>query len=104
VLGPEPHSIRVDLGPHCPNRVLHDRIEAATRHIPASLLRVSQVGLTVTFEPRPGEDWNRTRSFEISWPNSCSLRNDGYDIAIQRMLAENGIEPRHPNPESEDAD
>ena len=37
-----------------------------------------------------------TRSFDIGWPNSCSLKHDGRDLIIRKMLADSGIEPREP--------
>ena len=37
-----------------------------------------------------------TRIFDINWPNSCSLRHDGRDLIIPRLLADSGIEPREP--------
>jgi len=95
VLGIDKHTIRIDLAPDCAPHVLFERIASATRDIEPSRLRVSQVSIRVTFELRPGEDKNRWRSFEITWPNTCSLQNEGDDLLIQRMLEENGIEPRH---------
>jgi hypothetical protein len=38
-----------------------------------------------------------TRSFDINWPNSCSLKHDGRDLIIRKMLADSGIEPREPD-------
>jgi hypothetical protein len=70
----------------------------------ASDFRVSQAGIRVTFELNPNDKKQRVRNFEISAPNSCSLHNDGYDIVIQRMLVENGIEPRQPHEGSGDYD
>lgn len=40
-----------------------------------------------------------TRTFDINWPNSCSLKHDGRDLIIRRMLADSGIEPQEPAPE-----
>jgi hypothetical protein len=104
VLGNNKHTIRIELGAECPAHVLYDRIEAATRGIARSMLRVSQVGINVTFELRKEEKKHRARSFEITWPNSCSLQNEGYDVVIQRMLAENKIEPRLPTRDESDDD
>lgn len=96
--GPEAHSIRIDLAPQCPDHVLHDRLHAATRDIPASMLKVTLVGIQATFELQGDEQRNRPRSFEISAPNSCSLENTPKDILLQRVLVENGIEPRQKAP------
>lgn len=102
VLNPHKHWIVVDIGSDSPSHVLFDRIDAATRGLPSSALRVSQVGIRVTFELQANDKKQRVRNFDINWPNSCSLHNEGYDIVIQRMLAENGIEPRQPPEERDD--
>jgi hypothetical protein len=74
--------------------VLFDRIKSVAQGLAPSAIRVSQAGLRVIFELKPNDKKQRVRNFEINWPNSCSLHNDGYDVVIQRMLADNGIEPR----------
>jgi hypothetical protein len=94
VLAPYKHSIIVDIGAEAPSHVLFDRIKAATQGLDASAIRVSQAGVRVTFELKSNDMKQRVRTFDLNWPNSCSLHNDGYDVVIQRMLVENGIEPR----------
>ncbi len=54
---------------------------------------ISQLSVKVTFEP-DGDRRPRTRTFNISYPNSCALNNDGMDLKIRQMLADSGIEPR----------
>ena len=94
VLAPHKHSIVIDIGTNTPSHVLFDRIHAATRGLAPSTIRVSQAGLRVAFELKAHDKKQRVRNFELNWPNSCSLHNDGYDVVIQRMLVENGIEPQ----------
>jgi hypothetical protein len=53
---------------------------------------VTQTEIKVTFTPTP-ETRSRTRSFMISYPNSCALRHDGRDLVIRQMLADSGLEP-----------
>ena len=96
ILGEQNHTIRVDLGAHTPGHVLHDRMQAVISGIDASRIKIASVGLRVTFEPAPGEKRPTSRSFELTWPNSCSLRNDEYGDRIRRMLAAHRIEPRRP--------
>jgi hypothetical protein len=97
VVGKNDHAVRIDLGTDTPTRVLHERIEAAMRDIPRSMRKVSLVGIRITFELRPGDRQAKTRSFEVAWPNSCSLQNDSYGIVIQRMLVDHGIEAGPPD-------
>ena len=54
---------------------------------------ITQLGVKVTFEPEGGKR-AKTRTFNITYPNSCALNNDGLDLKIREMLADSGIEPR----------
>ena len=53
---------------------------------------VTQVGLKVTFEPI-GNKRAKTKTFNITYPNSCALHYDGNDLKIREMLARSGLEP-----------
>ncbi len=53
---------------------------------------VTQVGLKVTFEPI-GDQRAKTKTFNITYPNSCALHYDGNDLKIREMLASSGLEP-----------
>ncbi len=55
---------------------------------------VTQVGIVVTFAQHPARGHPVTRSFDIGWPNSCTLGNEGRDAIIRKMLSDSGIEPR----------
>lgn len=54
---------------------------------------ITQIRLKITFEPTEGKR-TKTRSFNISYPNSCALNYDGCDLLIRNMLARSGIEPK----------
>lgn len=54
---------------------------------------ITQLGVKVTFEPE-GSRRAKTRTFNITYPNSCALNNDGLDLRIRKMLADSGIEPQ----------
>jgi len=54
---------------------------------------ITQLGVKVTFEAQEGRR-AKTRTFNITYPNSCALNNDGLDLRIRNMLAASGIEPR----------
>jgi hypothetical protein len=102
VLGAEPYSFSIHLGDKTPGHILHQRLKAATSDIRPSALKVSRVGMRVTFDPGPRDTQPKTRSFELAWPNSCSLQNDSRGLLIQRMLAEHGIEPKWPTDDKVD--
>ncbi|MBQ0789199.1 MAG: hypothetical protein KBT50_01170 [Cycloclasticus sp.] len=54
---------------------------------------ITQLGLKVTFDEVEGRR-AKTRSFTITYPNSCALNHDGNDLIIRNMLAQSGIEPQ----------
>lgn len=54
---------------------------------------ITQLGVKVTFAPTDGRR-GKIRTFNITYPNSCALNNDGMDLKIRNMLADSGIEPR----------
>ena len=73
-----------------------DLLDKVAKGIPLTQLAVTQVGIKVTFAHNPTSRKPGTRTFDISWPNSCSLKHDGRDGIIRKMLADSGIEPREP--------
>ena len=62
---------------------------------------ITQVGLKVFFSRGAGALKGNTRSFDITFPNSCNLKQDGRDLIIRKMLTASGLEPRQ---EAEDKD
>ncbi len=79
-------------------------LEADTKHDPSAvydLLKllnpppfyITQARVRVTFEPKPGKR-ARTKSFNITYPNSLSLGHDGDDLKIRSILAKSGLEPK----------
>jgi len=54
---------------------------------------VTQVSLKVTFEAI-GNKRAKTRTVNITHPNSCALNHDGNDLKIRQMLARSGLEPK----------
>lgn len=75
---------------------VYEMLTDLKKSFPASRLIVTQVGIVVTFAPSANRSKPKTRSFDIGWPNSCSLKYDDNDLAIRSMLADSGIEPRWP--------
>lgn len=54
---------------------------------------VSQITLKVTFESIGGGR-AKTRTVNVTHPNSCALNYDGNDLKIRQMLAQSGLEPK----------
>jgi len=78
---------------HNPNAIYEFR-DKLCKSIPLSQMTITQVGVLVTFVPDPTTGKTSTKSFDINWPNSCSLKHDGKDAIIRKMLIASGIEPR----------
>lgn len=101
ILGNDAHTISIELGQQTPPHVLTERVSTETRRIPSTMVRVARVGCRVTFDQMPDQKRAKVRSFELVWPNSCSLQNDEYAPVIQRLLADHGIEPKPPSESGE---
>ena len=71
---------------------LLDRIQTA---MPMAQYSVTQVDLAVSMVvevDRPP----KTVNIHITYPNSCSLKNDELGLKLRDMLSASGIEPREP--------
>jgi len=75
---------------------VYEMLADLQKSFPAVAMVVTQVGIVVTFASSPNRHKPRTRTFDVSWPNSCSLRYDGNDKVIRQMLVDSGLEPRVP--------
>jgi len=75
---------------------LYELLNQVAKAVPLAQTNVTQVGITVTFSHNSMSKKPSTRTFDVSWPNSCSLKHDGRDLIIRKLLADSGIEPREP--------
>jgi len=57
-----------------------------------SLVRVTQASIEVKFKAE-GRRGRNTRTFDIAYPNSCSLKEDERDMVIRQMLVASKLEP-----------
>lgn len=94
ISGKEGRALIIDLNNETPSHVLYQDL-AAWADVPSNQLQVTLVGLRVTFDILPKETAKRTRSFQITTPNSCNLKIDDFSPLIERLLTDHGIEPRH---------
>jgi hypothetical protein len=88
--------ITLEADSSCNKQAIFDLLDKVTKGIPLTQMVVTKVGIRVTFAHTPGARRQPTRTFDISWPNTCSLRHEGRDLIIRKMLADSGIEPREP--------
>lgn len=75
---------------------VYEMLAALKKSFPADSMVVTQVGIVVTFAPSQNRSKPKTRTFDVSWPNSCSLKQDGSDSVIRQMLVDSGLEPKRP--------
>jgi len=99
VYGSRKQRIVLEADPSYNKQAVFDLLDKVTKGIPLTQMGVTQVGIKVTFAHNPTARRPGTRSFDINWPNSCSLRHDGRDGIIRKMLADSGIEPKAPPPD-----
>jgi len=74
--------VRVDGAPEC-----HQ-----CQKIPLSLVNVTQAAVKVVFN-HDRKRRSATRTFQVSYPNCCSLKQEGRDLVIRKMLVDSGLEP-----------
>lgn len=92
--------ITLEADPSYNKQAIFDLLDKVTKGIPLVQMTVNRVGIKVTFAHAPGARRQPTRTFDITWPNSCNLKHDGRDLIIRKMLADSGIEPREaPKPD-----
>ncbi len=91
--------ITLEADPTQNKHAVFDLLDKVTKGIPSGQIAINQVGFKVTFAQAPSSRKASTRSFDIGWPNSCSLKHDGRDNMIRKMLADSGIEPQEPHKE-----
>ena len=75
---------------------IFDQLDKVAKGIPLTQMAVTEVGIKATFAHNPISRKATDAAFDITWPNSCSLKHDGRDGIIRKMLADSGIQPREP--------
>jgi hypothetical protein len=88
--------ILLEADPTYNKHAIFDLLDKVAKGIPLTQMAVTQVGIKVTFAHNPTSRKVSARSFDINWPNSCSLKHDKRDLIIRKLLADSGIEPREP--------
>ena len=61
---------------------------------PIADYQITQVSLKVTFKEMLQSRRLRHKTVDISYPDICSLKHDGSDLEIRRMLLDSGLEVR----------
>lgn len=61
------------------------------KRIPMALINITHVSLQVEFEP-DGKRGRNSKSFSLSYPNSCTLKHEERDLFLREMLVQWGFE------------
>jgi hypothetical protein len=88
--------ILLEIDPSQDRYAIYNLLDKVTKIIPLSQIALTQVGMKVIFNQNPALRKKNTRTFDISYPNSCSLKQEGSNLIIRKMLADSGIEPKEP--------
>lgn len=86
--------ITLETSPEKNPNAIYELRDKLCNTIPLSQMTITQVGIVVSYIVDPVTGKIGTRSFDVNWPNSCSLKHDGKDAIIRKMLIESGIEPQ----------
>ncbi len=54
---------------------------------------ITQVSIKAVFEAEPGKRAG-SKTFNVTYPNTCNLNHEGRDNFIRQMLSASGIEPQ----------
>jgi hypothetical protein len=76
---------------------LHEKIEQS---YPLNLYSVTQVKINATLKMEPGKE-PKSVTFQLTHPNTCTLKYEPHDLILREMLADSGIELKEP-PEGPD--
>lgn len=61
---------------------------------------ITQVSIKAVFEAEPGKRAG-SKTFNVTYPNTCNLNHEGRDHIIRQMLTASGIEPQAPKDDSD---
>ena len=92
--GPGNRRVSIEVDPTTNPDVIYDLFEKAAKSLPLSHAHLTQVTIRAQFAPDHRHSKGKARIFNVSWPNSCSLKNDEKDLILRKMLSASGIEPQ----------
>ena len=79
-------------------KAVYALLEKLAPSLPSHEYVVSQVGITATVK-LDARAPAKTVNFQVTYPNSCSLKYDEVGLKLRAMLAASGIEPKEPTEE-----
>lgn len=88
--------ITLEADPTHRNEAIYDLLDQTCKSIQQNQIAITQVSIKATFSQNPSSRRKSTCSFDITWPNSCSLKYDERSLIIRKMLSDSNIEPKLP--------
>lgn len=92
---PRNAKLTVEADPRHNPKAVYDLLDKLSPSLPGSEYLVTQVGITAQVKSDAGTA-AKTMSFNITYPNSCSLKYDEIGLKLRAMLETSGIEPKAP--------
>lgn len=87
--------LTLEANPKHDAKAIYALLEKLAPSLPSHEYVVSQVGITASVK-LDAKAPAKTVTFQVSYPNSCSLKHDEIGLKLRAMLAGSGIEPKEP--------
>ncbi len=87
--------LTLEANPKHDTKAVYALLEKLAPSLPSHEYVVSQVGITASVK-LDAKAPAKTVTFQVSYPNSCSLKHDEIGLRLRAMLAGSGIEPKEP--------
>lgn len=93
IKGADQKRVTLEVSPKAGAAAIYDLLDEVARSIPLARLGVTQARLRVGFAPGVLPGRAQAKSFDLTFPNGCTLRHDGPDLLIRQMLVASKLEP-----------
>ncbi len=87
--------LTLEANPKNDPQAVYKLLDKLAPSVPSHEYTVSQVGITATVKVAATAP-SKTVTFQVTFPNSCSLKHDEIGMKLRAMLELSGIEPREP--------
>lgn len=96
------YKLTLEANPKNDPHAVYALLEKLAPALPSHEYFVSQVGITAAVKLSPAAP-AKTVTFQVTYPNTCSLKYDEIGLKLRAMLEMSGIEPRPPEGEAAEA-
>ncbi len=96
IKGADQKRLTLEVSPKAGAAAIYALLDEVARSIPLSRLAVTQARIRVGFAPGVLPGRSLAKSFDLTFPNGCTLRHEGPDLLIRQMLVASKLEPEAP--------